>query len=139
MIEQQSQSRRIDTANAPLVLIVDDDEQLCDLLAIALDLDGYRVHVLNDGEQAMTYLTSSTRELPDLLISDLAMPKCSGIHLLGRLVDVADVQVISMTAFGDEAVHAAARRLGAAFSFDKPFDLAAMRAAVRELVPRAGG
>lgn len=128
-----------DLAQPSLVLIAEDDDALREVLAYALRRDGYRVVELADGLSAISYIMDSISEadgsgLPDLVICDLFMPGCSGLDLIRQITGIVDIDMIAMTAFGDPAVHEAARRLGARLCFDKPFELDELRAAIRALV-----
>ena len=65
------------------VLVVDDDRQLCELLAELLTEAGYAVQCADDGEAAWTELQ---RSAPDVVLSDIKMPRLGGIDLASRLV-----------------------------------------------------
>lgn len=64
------------------ILIVDDEEFIVDLLATLLEDEQYRVLRAYDGEQA---LRAARRERPELIITDIMMPKMSGTELAARL------------------------------------------------------
>ena len=64
------------------ILIVDDEEFIVDLLATLLEDEQYRVLRAYDGEQA---LEAARRERPELIITDIMMPKLSGTDLAARL------------------------------------------------------
>ena len=59
----------------------------------------------------------------DLILSDLRMPALTGLEVLEFLHDLPHPPFICMTAFGDPQTHETARKLGAAATIDKPFDL----------------
>jgi two-component system sensor histidine kinase/response regulator len=67
---------------ADTILIADDEEFIVDLLATLLEDEGYRVLRAYDGLEA---LTLAERERPDLVLSDVMMPRLSGIELARRL------------------------------------------------------
>jgi DNA-binding response OmpR family regulator len=64
------------------ILIADDEEFIVDLLATLLEDEHYRVLRAYDGEQA---LLAARRERPELIITDIMMPKLSGTDLAARL------------------------------------------------------
>ena len=61
------------------ILVVDDEPSILETAAMVLGSEGYEVHGARDGFEA---LTSLSRSLPDVLISDLSMPNMSGFELL---------------------------------------------------------
>jgi DNA-binding response OmpR family regulator len=65
------------------VLVVDDDRQLCELLSELLTEAGYAVQCAEDGEAAWAELQ---RNSPDLVLSDIKMPRLGGIDLASRLI-----------------------------------------------------
>jgi PAS domain S-box-containing protein len=123
VIEQQHpQGHGANNAAAPMeeILIIDDSEQICSLLAnFVLPELGYKPVVANTGRQGLQRLRSN---LPDLILLDLQLPDISGLELL-RLVaqEGYDVPVILMTAHGSENIAVEAFRLGARNYLIKPF------------------
>lgn len=71
-----------DVTMTKTILIVDDEEFIVDLLATLLEDEQYRVLRAYDGEQA---LQAALRERPELIITDIMMPKMSGTDLAARL------------------------------------------------------
>ena len=57
------------------ILIVDDDENICELLRLYLEKDGFDTVVANDGEQAVDY---AAKYSPDLILLDIMLPKLDG-------------------------------------------------------------
>ena len=82
----------------PTALIVDDDKDLSEAFAIALELVGFDTEILNDSTQAIQHLTA---HLPDLVTLDMQMPNLSGTEVL-RLIradeQIKRVRVILITA-----------------------------------------
>lgn len=127
-VDEQPRARR--------VLLAEDDTRMRQLLAATLRRDGFSVVEAVNGADlldAVGEVLADEHAAPlDLIITDIRMPTLSGLDVLSELRWVgARVPVILITAFGDEATHALADRLGAAAIFDKPFDLDALRAAAR--------
>ncbi len=126
------------------VLLAEDDPAMRDLVAAALEGDGYRVLEATDGLDFATRLSQLIfAEWPegpiDVIVSDLRMPTFNGLDVVGALRE-AGVQtpVVLMTAFPSAETRARARQLGAVL-FDKPFDLDDLRACVTRLLQAKGG
>jgi DNA-binding NtrC family response regulator len=102
------------------ILIVDDQEMMRDSLAATLAREGHEVVAANDGPIALTRLASSKF---DLMISDLKMPKMTGIELLqeGKRLR-PEMPVVLMTAFATVSTAVEAMKLGAYDYIQKPFD-----------------
>ena len=95
------------------VMIVEDDASLREIYSIRLTADGYEVGSAGDGEEA---LAVAVREKPDLILSDVMMPKISGFDMLDILratPETADIKVIMMTALSSDDQRARGERLGA--------------------------
>jgi DNA-binding response OmpR family regulator len=73
-----------DSANSatPTILVVDDEPQIVDLLTSALEDEGYQVACAYDGEQAWNLVH---QQAPDLIISDVSMPRLDGLDLVRRM------------------------------------------------------
>jgi DNA-binding response OmpR family regulator len=130
------------TASLPRsrVLVADDDIEMRRLVAESLRKDGYEVVEESDGGRllvriAAIYTFERTIDPFDLIVSDIRMPVCSGLDILKGLRDAHwRTPVILMTAFGDDETRQRADTLGALL-FDKPFQMGALRAVVRSLLP----
>lgn len=97
------------------VMVVDDDRCVCDLLDTVLTEVGYRARCVHDGEAAWAAVQENR---PDLIVSDIKMPRLDGIQLARRL-DEADycIPVILMSGGFED-------RYGVARGFvRKPFDV----------------
>jgi two-component system response regulator HydG len=110
------------------ILLVDDEERVRVSLSRALTDARTSVTVVASGEEALHSISETT---PDLVITDIRMPRMSGLELLQLLVERApDVDVILMTAHDDLQTAASAMRDGAADFLVKPLDLHQLRAVV---------
>lgn len=107
------------TAEAPHILVVDDERVIREILAEFLTLEGYSVHTVEDGEKALTEL----RLRPyDLVITDLKMPRVSGLQLLEKIAqENISVLTILMTGFGTVETAIEAMKRGAYDYLLKPF------------------
>jgi DNA-binding response OmpR family regulator len=66
-------------ATSPTILVVEDDPVILDLLAVNFELEGYQVVRAVDGEEG---LVQARRSRPDVVVTDVMMPKRSGLDLL---------------------------------------------------------
>lgn len=66
----------------PLILVVDDEPLICELLTDLLSDEGYRIACAADGREALDQVA---RALPDLVVSDLSMPRVNGVEFIRRL------------------------------------------------------
>lgn len=123
-------------SRSPMVLLVEDDDEMREMLASLLRRDGCRVIETVDGEDALDWLGAGALEgdllrIPALIVSDIRLPHVSGLDLLAGVRCVPrHVPVILITGFGDEETHTRARELGAERVLDKPFTMSEFRAAV---------
>ncbi len=102
------------------ILIVDDQEMMRDSLAATLAREGHEIVAANDGPIAVTRLSASRF---DLMITDLKMPKMTGIELLQEARRLRpDMPVVLMTAFATVNTAVEAMKLGAYDYIQKPFD-----------------
>ena len=103
------------------ILIADDQEMMRDSLAATLVREGHEVIAAGDGAAAIARLSGGGRI--DLLITDLKMPKMTGIELLQEAKRLRpDLPVVLMTAFATVATAVEAMKLGAYDYIQKPFD-----------------
>lgn len=114
--------------NNKTILVVDDEENLCDILAIYLEDAGYETITANSGREALAILKS---EPVDAIVSDIRMPNGNGIELLNQLKESdGHPPVIFVTGFADltpsEAFHEGAEEILA-----KPIDYDALLGIIR--------
>ncbi|MBI2544894.1 MAG: sigma-54-dependent Fis family transcriptional regulator [Candidatus Rokubacteria bacterium] len=121
-------------AEAPTLLVADDDPAVRESLERTLKREGYRVVVASDGQAGLEALKAGG---VDLVLADLKMPGLSGLELLRAVKTVApDVDVIMLTAFGtvEEAVQA--MKDGAYDFLTKPFQRAQLIRLIRKALER---
>ena len=95
------------------IMLVEDDNSLREIYSIRLTAEGYTIVSASDGEEA---LAVAVRERPDLIISDVMMPKISGFDMLDILrstPETKDIKVIMMTALSSEDQRLRGENLGA--------------------------
>lgn len=105
----------------PLVLVVDDDEDIRDAVSWALEDEGYRVATATDGRDALRRLREG--ELPSVVLVDLMMPHMDGEELVRAVAasPFAHVPIVVMS--GHVGAGAKAGAAGAAACLPKPVDL----------------
>ena len=123
------------SADAPVVLIVDDDPRLREYVRVNLEMEGYSVREAGDAEQGLSVLEEST---PDLVLLDVMMPGVDGWEMLRRVQErhgVGAIPVIMFSGKVDElAVEEAASR-GAQGFVGKPFSPQELVDQTKQLLP----
>lgn len=105
----------------PKILLVDDEEDICELLGRWLGGNGYECAAASNGDEALRVLKSGTF---DLVLTDIMMPGMSGIDLLNIIKTVfPDVAVLMITAVDDCQTGILAIELGACGYIIKPLDM----------------
>jgi len=110
------------------ILVVDDEISIIKFLRANLQATGYEVLAATDGEEA---LQTFERELPNLVILDIMMPRMNGFEVCSRLREWSQIPVIMLSARGDEGDKVKALDLGADDYITKPFGAS-------ELIARVG-
>jgi two-component system OmpR family response regulator/two-component system response regulator CpxR len=120
------------------ILLVDDDIELCELLAEYLRHEGFALEAAHDAESALARLAQGE---PDLLVLDIMMPDQSGLELLQQLRPRYKLPVIMLTGRGDAIDRIVGLEMGADDYLAKPCNprelLARIRAVLRR--SRSGG
>ena len=99
--------------NMTKIMLVEDDKSLREIYGVRLLAEGYEIISAGDGEEA---LAMAVKEKPDLILSDVMMPKISGFDMLDILrstPETKDIKVIMMTALSSEDQRARGEELGA--------------------------
>lgn len=105
--------------DAARVLVVDDEQVICDILADFLQLEGFTVATCGSAETALQMLEKETF---DLLLTDLKMPGMGGLDLLLRVADLSeDIITVIMTGYGTVETAIQAMKKGAFDYILKPF------------------
>jgi len=95
------------------IMLVEDDKSLREIYGVRLLAEGYDITSAGDGEEA---LAMAVKEKPDLILSDVMMPKISGFDMLDILrstPETKDIKVIMMTALSSEDQRERGEKLGA--------------------------
>src|SRR5262245_34979858 len=118
------------------VLVVDDEPQITRVLRTVLTSQGYQVRVAAEGESA---LSNVAEWRPELVITDLYMPRMDGIELCRRIRAVSSVPIIVLSVKGEERTKVDALDSGADDYVTKPFGIDELLARVRAALRRSGG
>ena len=107
-------------SDAPLILLVDDDERLRERLSQALVRRGYAVRSAGNYDEALAIARQTS---PELAVVDLNMPGPSGLELLRALMELdPETRIVVLTGYGSIATTIDAMRLGAVYYLQKPAD-----------------
>jgi len=121
----------------PHILIVEDEPTTSWALAEGLSDDGFTIDTFRSAEEALAWLREGTS---DLVISDLRLPGLSGLDLAKKLRRGRHAQpVIIVSAYGSPETLRDLRRAGVADVFPKPFQIDALRRAVRRALAENAG
>ncbi|MBV9624991.1 MAG: response regulator transcription factor [Acidobacteria bacterium] len=124
----------VDSAPKGNILVVDDEPQITRVLKTTLSSQGYGVRSAADGEQALYEMRGWA---PDLIITDLRMPKMDGLELCRRVRTDSRIPIIILSVKGEEAVKVEALDAGADDYITKPFSVNELLARVRAALRRA--
>jgi two-component system chemotaxis response regulator CheY len=121
----------------PSILVVDDDPDILQTLALCLSTEGYRILVASNGREALDVLE---KEKPSVILLDLMMPVMDGWQFVAALEERGKRNMPLLILSADRAVQGHAHKLRASGHLAKPFDLEDLLVKVAELVgPRNGG
>lgn len=126
----------------PKLLVVDDEIDICELIAELAEDKGLDVRTVSDSDEVAGVLADFT---PDAIMLDLMMPGTDGVELLKTLADKVKNAKIALMSGTDARVLNSARRLGSAHglniikTLEKPLEIAAIRGALDELTSGADG
>ncbi len=115
------------------ILIVDDDENICELLRLYLEKDGFDTIVANDGGQAITKVQVNN---PDLILLDIMMPILDGWQVCREIRKSSNVPIIMLTAKGETFDKVLGLELGADDYITKPFDTKEVVARIKAVLRR---
>ena len=121
---------------APLVLVVDDEQSYRDALRIALEREGFRVEVAADGAEAIARFDAVR---PALVLLDVMLPRISGVDVCRELRSRSQVPIIMVTARNAEIDAVVGLEVGADDYVTKPFRLRELVARVRAALRRGRG
>lgn len=111
------------------ILIVDDDREMCNVIAKFLKKQNYSVQLANSGWEGLSQLMNKRF---DVVISDFRMPGMSGIQLIRKVKEVSPhTHIILITAFGDVTTYLDAIDAGAFDYINKPIRMRDLQRAIK--------
>jgi two-component system response regulator RegX3 len=120
-------------ADAPLILVVDDEQSYRDALRVALEREGFRVETAADGTEAVEKFDAYK---PALVLLDVMLPRLSGVDVCRELRSRSQVPIIMVTARTAEIDAVVGLEVGADDYVTKPFRLRELVARVRAALRR---
>lgn len=117
------------------ILIVDDDENICELLRLYLEKDGFEPLVAGDGEKAIEF---AQKHNPALILLDIMLPKLDGWQVCREIRKFSLVPIIMLTAKGETFDRILGLELGADDYVPKPFDAKELIARIKAVLRRSG-
>jgi two-component system, OmpR family, KDP operon response regulator KdpE len=118
----------------PRILVVDDEPQITRVLRASLGMHGYEIQVANDGEAGLEAFKDWK---PDLVITDLSMPKMAGTELCEHIREHSQVPIIVLSVRGEDNNKIEALDKGADDYVTKPFSINELLARIRANLRRA--
>lgn len=115
------------------ILIVDDDVNICELLRLYLEKDGFDTVVANDGRTAVEYVSKYS---PNLILLDIMLPILDGWQVCREIRKVSDTPIIMLTAKGEVFDKILGLELGADDYISKPFDTKEVIARIKAVLRR---
>lgn len=118
------------------IMIVDDDRNICELLRLYLEKEGWEVVIACDGEEALSRFAETA---PHLILLDVMMPKLDGWQVCRELRKTSDCPIIMLTAKGEVFDRVLGLELGADDYVIKPFECKEVVARIKAVLRRVGG
>jgi DNA-binding response OmpR family regulator len=117
------------------ILVVDDNEDMCQVISDVLRAEGHMVGIAYDGKSALNALGN---KLFDVMILDYKLFDMNGLEVLEQRMGMVSPYTIMVSAYGSESVKARARELEVRDFLDKPFDVNAILKVVRKALWKKG-
>jgi two-component system, OmpR family, response regulator CpxR len=115
------------------ILIIDDDEELCELVAEYLSVEGFTTEAVHDGERGLEKALSGEFEMA---ILDVMLPEKNGFDVLRQLRKTSKLPVLMLTARGDDTERIVGLEIGADDYLPKPFNPRELVARLRAILRR---
>ncbi len=120
--------------NNEKVLVVDDDLNICELLRLYLEKEGYNVTIANDGATAVKLFNQIQ---PDITLLDIMLPQLDGWQVLREVRKTSNKPIIMLTAKGEVFDKVLGLELGADDYVTKPFDTKEIIARIKAVLRRS--
>ena len=115
------------------ILVIDDDANICDLLKIYFENEGYEIKLANDGVEGLNYFKMYE---PDLVLLDIMLPKKDGWQVCREIREMSTKPIIMITAKCEVFDKVLGLELGADDFVVKPFDMKELSARVKSVLRR---
>jgi two-component system response regulator CpxR len=115
------------------ILLIDDDEELCELVSEYLTVEGFHVEAVHDGANGLEKAIEGSF---DLAILDVMLPKMNGFDVLRNLRERSKLPVLMLTARGDDMERIVGLEIGADDYMPKPFNPRELVARIRAILRR---
>ena len=115
------------------VLIADDEKNICEIIRLYLEKEGYKTVLAYDGQEAVEVFE---KECPDIILLDVMMPKMDGFEVLRQIRTKSNVPVIMLTAKGETVDKVLGLEFGADDYMVKPFESKELMARIRAVLRR---
>ncbi|WP_278465636.1 sigma-54-dependent transcriptional regulator [Gimesia maris] len=121
-----------ENSDHPRILVIDDEQSMCELIEIDLRLRGLQVDWFTDATQAISAIDHNNY---DVVLTDIRMPGTTGLQLCQQLTEFRpDIPVVLMTAFGSLETAVSAMRAGAYDFITKPIEMDLLAITVRRAI-----
>lgn len=120
--------------NKPKILIVDDEENICELVRLYIEKEGFDAIIANDGQEAVAKFNE---EKPDLILLDIMLPIKDGWQVCREIRAQSKVPIIMLTAKGETFDKVLGLELGADDYVVKPFEPKELIARIRAVLRRS--
>ncbi len=117
------------------ILVVDDDQNICELLRLYVEKEGYTVVIANDGRAALSVFDA---ENPDLILLDIMLPELDGWQVCREIRKRSQCPIIMLTAKGEVFDKVLGLELGADDYVVKPFEAKEVVARIKAVLRRLG-
>ena len=117
------------------VLVVDDDQNICDLLRMYLERENYSVIISNDGKEAVNKFNALN---PDIVLLDIMLPSMDGKQVCLEIRKNSNVPIIMISAKNETFDKVLGLELGADDYISKPFDAKEVIARIKAIARRMG-
>lgn len=117
------------------ILVVDDDQNICELLRLYLEKEGYEVSIVNDGKKALEIFDADNT---DLILLDIMLPGLDGWQVCREIRKKSQCPIIMLTAKGEVFDKVLGLELGADDYVVKPFEAKEVVARVKAVLRRLG-
>lgn len=126
----QTRSPAANLDRPPRILLIEDNVDAAQMLAMALEAQGYRVDVAHDGQAGLDAFEQSA---PDIVLLDIGLPRVDGYEVARRLrsrTDGDDLKIVALTGYGDPESRKRTSAAGIDAHMVKPVDFATLERAI---------